>query len=117
MKRIHWILGSVLLAASLVLSGCGKGGGDQAASPPPYEVNGVKVDLPKLTEAFVNGTPQQQIALRDASSALRYGQYPTALMHVDKLVNDTSITDEKQKKLINQVIEQLKQVVAKTPPR
>ncbi len=84
--------------------------------PPAPEVNGVKVDLPKLQDSLTNGTPEQQSLVRNAMSGIRYGQYADSLMQLDKLSKDTTLNDQ-QKQALNQVIEQMKQVVAKAPSR
>jgi hypothetical protein len=45
---------------------------------------------------------------------LRYGQYMNSLAALDKLVNNPSTTEE-QKKVVNELIEEVKQVISKAP--
>ncbi len=114
MKTIPALLASLLFAAMLAaLVGCGKG--TTTVTAQPYDINGVKVDIPALQETFASGTPDQQGTAREVVSAVRYGQYEKALMSLDKLVNDASLT-EPQKKMVNQVIEQVKQLITKAGP-
>jgi hypothetical protein len=46
---------------------------------------------------------------------LRFGQFPQAMVQLDKLAHVPNLT-EPQKKLVNDLLEQTKQVVAKAPP-
>ncbi len=111
MKMRSALLGLLLVGSPLLFVGCGE---KAAQAPSVYDVQGVKVDLPKLQEAFVNGSPEQQVAVRNTATGIRYGQYPQALMGLDKLLNDPNTTEE-QKKVVNQVIEQVKQLMSKAP--
>jgi acetate kinase len=77
-------------------------------------LNGVSVDLPKLQQAFQPASPEAQTSLAKTVMSVRYGQYPEALAELDKLANTAGIS-EAQKKIVTDVIEQLKQVMAKAP--
>ncbi len=90
--------------------GCGKKG--PPATPPPYDVAGVKVDFPKLTDAMRGSGPELEALATDASSNVRYGLYDKALQSLDKLASTPTLTDL-QKQAVNTVIEQMKQVIAK----
>lgn len=105
----------IALFAILLLgfSACSKKG--PSAVAPPYDINGVKVDIPKLQQAFANSPPELQASANEASSFIRYGQYMKTLEALDKLVNAPGI-DDNQKKVVNEVIEQMKQVINKSGP-
>ena len=111
MKIQNFPLG-IALAVVVSFTGCGK---KQPPAPSAFEVNGVKVDMPALQSAIVGASPDLQAAVNNASSDLRYGQYVKALESLDKVASDPNLT-EPQKKLVAQVIEQLKQVIAKAGP-
>ena len=99
------------MASVLAVAGCGKS--QQGQSSQGMEINGVKVDLPKLRD-LVNQKPDQRDSINTAVSAIRYGKYDDGLADLEKLAADPSFTDA-QKKLIADVIEQVKQVKAKAP--
>ena len=101
-----------LSALLLGLAGCGK---KQPASPPPYEINGVKVDVPKLQEAFTGAPPEIQVDVNQTTLNLRYGMYEKSLMALDRLINNPALNDT-QKKVVNELIEQMKQLIAKGGP-
>jgi hypothetical protein len=97
-----------LCAATLVVAGCKK-------APPPAAApvtNGVTIDVPKLREAFPTPSPEAQAAITQLQFGLRYGQYVNALQALDTLLNSPGLT-EPQKKVVTDVIEQVKQVIAK----
>jgi len=107
-----YYLFSLLALCFISLSGCGK------KDPPPptaYEVSGVKVDMPKLQAAFAEAPPEISTDVNQTSAALRYGQYERALQSLDRLINNPALT-EPQKKVVTDVIEQMKQVIAKAGP-
>jgi hypothetical protein len=94
----------------IAFTGCSKKG--PPATPPPYDVAGVKVDFPKLTDAFRGAAPELEALVAEASSSVRYGLNAKALESLDKLAATPTLTDP-QKQAVNTVIEQMKQVVAK----
>jgi hypothetical protein len=101
----------LVCAATLAFSGCGKKGGASAAAE-PMDVAGVKVDFPKMKDAFQGAPPELNGLVNDAMSGVRYGLYDKTLMALDKLANTPTLTDP-QKQAVNTVIEEMKQVVAK----
>ncbi len=103
---------TLVVAVSLVLPGCGKKG---PQSPSAYDVSGVKIDVPKFQQAFETAGDDVKAPATEAVSHIRYGQYAEALMSLDKLVNNPALS-EPQKKVVNDVIEQLKQVISKAGP-
>ncbi len=101
----------ILAVCLLAFSGCKKA--DQQSSAPQF--HGVNVDLPKLDTEFATVGPEVQDSLSLVKRFFRYAQFPQALMELDKLSNNPSLT-EPQKKLVKDLIEQTKQVITKTPP-
>ncbi len=108
MKTMNWIVG-ILTAGVLVLAGCGKSDKSGQQGPQAVEMRGVKVDLPKLREIV---PPELQPVVNDLNNALRYGQFPQAQAQLQKLSAAPNLNDE-QKKVINDVAEQVKQMEAK----
>jgi hypothetical protein len=108
MRKTPNCLLAALLAGTLAFVGCGKSNtGTVQGTPPP-------VDMPKFVQAFPTPTPDQQANLSKMQLAVRYGQYPEALVALDKLAQDASLT-EPQKKAVNDLIEGLKQKLATVP--
>ena len=102
----------VLSGLLLVVAGCGK---KQPAASPAYEINGVKVDVPKLQEAFAGASPEIQADVNQTTLNLRYGMYEKSLMALDRLSSNPALNDT-QKKVVNDLIEQMKQLIAKAGP-
>ena len=106
---MNLVLG-VLAAALLTVVGCGK-----SETPPAPQMQGVTVDIPKLTQAFENASQEIKTTVTSVGFNARYGKYEDALMALDKLANDPNV-NEAQKKVVNQVIEQVKQLANAAPP-
>ena len=87
----------------------------QAPVGPPQEFYGAKLEWAKLDPAFADAPEQTKATVALADRAFRYAQFPQGLEALDKLSNDPSL-NEPQKKLVNDLIEQTKQVIAKAPP-
>ncbi len=100
-----------LLAGGLVLTGCGK------KEVPAPVVGGVRVDLPKLQQAFATATPELQAAVSEVGMGIRYADYGRALSALEKLANAPGLTDP-QKKVANETTEQVKALASKatSPP-
>lgn len=77
--------------------------------------HGVEVDWPKLETEFASAGQDVQGSMTSVKRFLRYGQFPEALMELDKLTSNSSLT-EPQKKLITSLIDQIKKAIQKTPP-
>ena len=111
MKRMQWLL-AVMAAATLGLAGCSK------KEEPPMEsvqVNGVSVDMPKLRDAFSSSTNQDlRKILFDVDQHFRFGDYLKCMMSLDELSNQPDVT-ESQKKMVADVIEQVKKLAANAP--
>jgi hypothetical protein len=107
------VRGGFCLAFLMLLGACGKS--SEADKLPPVELEGVKVDTPRLMAEFVDASPELQRLVNDAVTKVRYKQYLQAMMDLDQVLKSPSLND-KQKKLITQVLDQLKEVVAKAPP-
>jgi hypothetical protein len=82
---------------------------------PPQEYYGVKVNWAKLSTEFTNASPDIQANVSLAVRAFRYALFTNALVELDKLVSNPNLTDA-QKNLVNELLEQTKQVIAKAPP-
>jgi hypothetical protein len=102
------------LALLVLLGACSKS--SEADKQPPMEIEGVKVDTPRLMAEFVNAPPQLQQPVNDAVTKVRYKQYLQAMMALDGVLKSPGLSD-KQKELITQVIGQLKEVLSKAPPQ
>ena len=94
----------------MTLTGCKKEDHQGSAQ----QFHGVNVDWPKLETEFAKAGQDVQDSLNLAKRFLRYAQFPQALMELDKLSNNPSLTDS-QKKLVNDLIQQTKQEVTKAP--
>ena len=105
-KTMKW-LALVLATCLLAVAGCSKA----PKLPEHQDVNGVSVDLPKLQQAFMGSPPDVLNDVSQVAFGIRYGDYMKSLAALDKLSNNTSIT-EPQKKVVNDVIEQVKKVLA-----
>lgn len=108
MKTTKWIA-VMLVAGVLTLAGCSK--------PPKVadevEVNGVKVAMPALQKSLSPSTDKDvQNSLGKVGVAFRYRDYGIVQAGLTQLAANPALTAE-QKKLVAQVDEQVKQVVAK----
>ncbi len=103
---------AVLLGIALVsLAGCSK-------APPTVavpEIEGVKVDFPKLQKTFESSSGEIQQHVSEAVQGVRYRMYDRSLEALDALNNDPNVTAD-QKKVVGELIDAMKQVVAKAPP-
>ena len=110
MKKLsYW---SAILAIGLFsFAGCNKT--PPAAAVP--EIEGVKVDFPKLQKTFESSSGEIQQHVSDAVQGVRYRMYDRSLEALDALANDPNVTAD-QKKVVTELIEAMKQVVAKAPP-
>ena len=103
---------SALLAVCLVaVASCKKA--DQSVAP-NTEFYGVKVDWPKLDTEFANSDREVQASASLAVRHIRYSQFPEALGDLERLSTNPKLT-EAQKKAVNDLLEQTKQVIAKAP--
>ena len=82
---------------------------------PAYEINGVKVDVPQLQQAFAGASAEIQADVNQTTVNLRYGMYEKSLMALDRLSSNPALNDT-QKKVVNDLIEQMKQLIAKAGP-
>jgi hypothetical protein len=111
MKTTNWVL-AILAVLLLALAGCRK---SEQRVAPPREFFGVKVDLPRLDADFTDASPDVQDSVSLIKQFFRYGQFPQAMVELNKLSNTPNLT-KPQKKLVNDLLEQTKQVVTKAPP-
>jgi len=75
----------------------------------------LKLNWAKLNTEFTNASPDVQSDVSLAVRAFRYSLFPKALVELDKLSNNPNLT-EAQKKLVAELQEPTKQVIAKAPP-
>ncbi|HLH55540.1 MAG TPA: hypothetical protein VKY92_18210 [Verrucomicrobiae bacterium] len=101
---------SLACAAILAGAGCKKPSDVPAAA----QVNGVTVDLPKLNEAFANSSQEIRTTVTQVGFNIRYTKYEDALMALDKLANDPSVTED-QKKVVSLVIDEVKKLANAAP--
>jgi hypothetical protein len=109
MKNLTLFL-AVSCAVFLTAVGCSKAD----KTPPAPEVNGVTVDIPKLSEAFANSSQEVRTTVTQVGFNVRYTKYEDALMSLDKLLSDPATTED-QKKIVNQVIDQVKKLASSAP--
>jgi hypothetical protein len=110
MKTNHWTW--TFLAVGLVaLAGCKK---ENQAPGPPQKFYGVQVDWLKLDPTFANASPEVQNGVLIVKRNFRYGMFPQAVAELEKLAKNPALT-EPQKKLVGDLIEQTKQVIAQAP--
>ena len=105
---------AALLGGSLVaFNGCKKA---EVSAPPPGSIQmaGVNIDLPKLDSEFQNASPELQSAVTQIKTSFRGGRFVRMITELDKLSSNPSLT-EPQKKVVNDVIDQMKQLIAKIP--
>jgi len=102
------------LAFLVVLGACSKS--SEADKLPSMEFEGVKVDTPQLMAAFVEASPELQKPVSDAVTNMRYRKYLEAMKGLDAVLKSPGL-NEQQKKLLTQVLDQLKEVLGKASPR
>jgi hypothetical protein len=78
------------------------------------QIQGVNVDTPKLSAEFSKAPPELSSKVTRAISILRLKQYEQCMMGLDEVLNSPGLNDN-QKKLLTQVIGQLKEVASKAP--
>ncbi len=105
---------TALAIGLLAGAGCKKAEDRPGPTPVYY---GVKVDLPKLDAALANASQDVQATAAQVKQSLRYAQFPQSLAALGKLAANPTLT-ETQKKVVNDLTEQIKQVIANSsPPR
>jgi hypothetical protein len=100
------------LALLLLPCACSKSG--QSDKLPPMQIEGVNVDIPKLSAEFMKAPPELSSRVSEGIMKVRMTQYLQGVVIFDEVLNNPKIND-KQKKLLTQVIGQLKEVVSKAP--
>ena len=112
--RMRVVWGLCCLPLLLWLGACSKS--DQTDQQLSLEVEGVKLDTPQLVTEFLNASPELYKKVNDAVTDVRYQGYVEALVALDEVLKGPGLND-KQKKLLTKVIGQLKEVIAKAPPK
>jgi len=111
---MHFICGGFCLA--LLLLPCACSNSSQTDKLPPMQIQDVNVDIPQLSAQFVNAAPEIQSRVNEGVAKVRLNQYVQGMMVFDEVLNSPGLND-KQKKLLTQVLGQLKEVIAKAPAR
>ena len=109
---MKWLQWSALALAWFAFAGCKK---SEQSSGPAQEYYGVKLNWSHLSTAFTNASPEAQNDAYLAVRAFRYSQFSQAMVQLEKLAGEPGLTDA-QKNLVNELIEQTKQVITKAPP-
>jgi hypothetical protein len=108
--RILWAV--FCLGLWLLPGACSKSSDSQ--NLPPLQVQGVDVDVPKLSAEFVKAAPELQQRVNAAVTKIRYNRYLPAMEDLDAILNSPGLNDS-QKQLLTKGIGQLKEVAAKNP--
>jgi hypothetical protein len=111
MRTPLWTL-AILAGALLAAPGCGK----NQSTPSVTAQDGTKVDMPRLQQAFVSASPELRDAVTQVAFSFRYGQNDQAVAQLEKIAASPELTAD-QKKAVNDVMDQLKQVIAKGPAK
>jgi hypothetical protein len=102
-----------LLAVCLVaFAGCKKS--DQSATQ-GKESDGVQVDWPKFDKEFAGSDQELQTSAALVKRSIRYTEFPQALAELERLSSNPKLT-EAQRKIVSDLLERTKQVIAKAPP-
>jgi len=104
---------SVSAASVLASSGCKKAEAPTSA-PATVQVAGVKLDLPKLDTEFQAASPEIQATVQEIKKSYRGGRFALMAAQLEALGNDPGLTAS-QKKLVGDLIEEVKQLLAKIP--
>jgi hypothetical protein len=112
--RIRVVCPAFCLAFLVFLGACSKS--SQTDQELSIEVEGVKLDTPQLMTEFLDAPPDLYKRVNDAVTSVRYQGYLEAMMELDEVLKTPGLKD-KQKKVLVQVISQLKAVIAKAPPQ
>jgi hypothetical protein len=100
------------LALLLLPCACSKSG--QSDKLPPMQIQGVNVDIPKLSAEFAKAPSEINSRVSEGIMKVRMTQYLEGMVIFDEVATNPKIND-KQKQLLTQVIGQLKEVVSKAP--
>jgi len=76
------------------------------------QIQGVNADIPQLSAQFANAPPEIQSRVTEGVMHVRMTQYLQGMRVFDEVLNSPGLND-KQKKLLTQVIGQLKEAMAK----
>jgi hypothetical protein len=112
--HLRYCISTIVLGALVALAGCSKPAAD--AQVPAMEIRGIKVDMPKMQQLFATAAPELQSSASKASMSIRYGQFPEASAELAKLAAMPGLSDA-QKKVVSDVTEQVKQLMAPAPSK
>jgi hypothetical protein len=106
------LLFPVLAVCLLAFAACKKSDPTQESA---QAYHGIQVDWTKFDAEFANAGSDVQASVTSVKRFFRYAQFPQALVELDKLLNNSSLT-ESQMKLVNDLIEQTKKAIEKALP-
>jgi hypothetical protein len=109
--KVHNVASALLAVCLVAFASCKK---SEQSVTPNTEFNGVKVEWPKLETEFGSGDQEMQRAASLAVRHIRYSQLPDAVGDLERLSGDPKLT-EPQKKVVTDLLEQVKQALAKAP--
>lgn len=104
MKMQTWFF-SILAAATLTLSGCGKSD-DHSGHSHPHAT----VDPAPIEKSFASAEPDVKSTADKAVAAIKGADYSAAAAELQKLATNAKLTDD-QKKAVNNVIAQVQKAV------
>ena len=114
MKTTSWMVIILLTGVLALVGGCGK---STPKAQDGEEVNGVKVEMAKFQRELGSASDAKvQFGVSMVVVRFKVGEYTTVLAELNKLANNPSLT-EPQKKIVADLTEQTKQVMAKGPAR
>jgi len=102
------------LGLALLLLPCACSNSSQSDKLPPMQIQGVNVDIPKLSAQFAKAPPELQSRVNEGIAKIRLNQYMQGMVVFDEVLNKPGLT-EQQKNSLTQVIGQLKEVLSKAP--
>ena len=110
MRMLAWIG----FGLALVLLPCACSNSAKSDKLPPMQIQGANVDIPKLSAEFAKAPPELRSRVTAGIARVRLNQYEQGMMIFDEVLNKPGLSDN-QKKLLTQVIGQLKEVASKAP--
>jgi hypothetical protein len=108
MKFSYWLVAVVVGCCLVVGEGCKKKESSE------WQTLGARVSLTEFREAFAGAEGNEiPVLVNDAAVSVRYGQYTNALVILQKLANQPSLTAQ-QKKMASRVVSQVEQLAARS---
>ena len=109
--KLQKFLFAVLVAGLVVFGGCGKSDQALPTTPPPQAINAVP-----FRPAFASASPEIKAIADQVMMSIQGSAYPDTLKALGKLDSNPSLTDD-QKKIVNDLVEQVKNKMATIAPK